>query len=104
MAHIKKRLTPEQFDAIRPHLISYEAKNVAALRRILVDGHMQKDIARELTVSEAAVSAMVGRAWKTHQEHGIRPEGWKNVNVSLPAGMAEVVEEMARVAQARIRE
>lgn len=99
----KKKLTEKEFDTIRVHLNKFNNKNIEAIRRILVDGIMQKDIAAELGMSKEAVSAMVARAWTAHLKHGVRPEGWRTVEVVLPEEYAEVVEELANVLQTRRR-
>jgi len=99
----KKKLTEREFDSIRVYLNKFSEKNIDATRRILVDGIMQKDIAAELGMSKEAVSAMVARAWMAHLKHGVPPEGWRTVEVILPAEYAEVVEELANVLQTRGR-
>lgn len=99
----KKRLTATEFGSIKLHLGNFEKKNVDALRRILVDGAMQKDIATELGTSKEAVSAMVGRAWKIHLQHGRRPEGWRTVEVTLPKEYADVIEQLADILHTRIK-
>lgn len=99
----KKKLTEIEFDSIRVHLSKFSNKNIDAIRKILVDGIMQKDIAAELGMSKEAVSAMVARAWTAHIKHGVRPEGWRTVEVVLPAEYADVVEELANVLQTRGR-
>lgn len=99
----KKKLTEREFESIRVYLNKFSSKNIDAIRRILVNGIMQKEIALELGMSKEAVSAMVARAWAAHLKHGTRPEGWRTVEVVLPAEYAEVVEELANVLQTRMR-
>lgn len=99
----KKTLTVEEFEWIRPHLSRIEEKNLMAIRRVLVDGVMQKDIAAELSLTKEAVSAMVARVWRTHVKHGIRPLGWEKVEVVLPAEMVQVVHEMAKIARTKAK-
>jgi DNA-binding MarR family transcriptional regulator len=99
----KKKLTELEFDSIRLYLNKFSTKNIEAIRRILVDGVMQKEIATELGMSKEAVSAMVARAWAAYLKHGVRPEGWRTVEVVLPVEYAEVVEELANVLQTRGR-
>jgi FixJ family two-component response regulator len=99
----KKRLTASEFETIRPYLERFEEKNVDAIRRVLVEGVMQKVIVEELGLTKEAVSAMVSRAWKAHMEHGERPAGWVKVEVVLPAQMAEVVQEMANIVWKKAR-
>lgn len=96
MGSSRKRLTAGEFEQIRPHLNQrFAEKNVEALERVLVDGRMQKDIARELNLTPEAVSAMVKRAWDKHVELGLRPEGWEVVSVALPPELARHVRAMA---------
>jgi len=99
---VRKRLTLEEFDFIRPHLERQKEQNIEHIRRILVDGMKQRDVATELQITEQGVSAMVARAWRTHVEFGSRPEGWRAVNVALPDNVADVVEEMADIARRRM--
>lgn len=96
-----KTLTPDEFNAIRPHLERFEGKNVEAVRRILVEGAKQKDIAIELELSKEAVSTMVGRAWNLHLKHGRRPPGWETVTVALPPDYVKLVKLMANIARGR---
>jgi FixJ family two-component response regulator len=98
-----KRLTPEEFDAIRPHLARMKDRNVEAIRAMLVEGRPQKEVAVELDVSAVAVSSMVRSAWEYHITHGARPEGWVNVNVVLPPDMAQLVKEMERTARENLK-
>jgi hypothetical protein len=99
----KKRLTADEFDALRPHLQRFDKQNIVAIRRVLVCGDKQKDVAAELNLSKEAMSAMVVRAWKIHLEHGDRPEGWVKVEAVLPPHIAEVVQEMANIARTKAR-
>ena len=101
----KKRLTAEEFEVIRAHLErrDFEDKNVRAIRRVLVDGVMQKDIVAELGLTKEAVSSLISRAWKLHVEHGERPPGWRKVEVVLPPEYADLVELMANLARNRAK-
>lgn len=99
----RKRLTPDEFDFIRPYLERQKEENIEHVRRILVDGLKQRALANELGITIQGVSAMVTRAWNTHVEHGARPVGWRVVQVALPDHVADVIEEMADIARRRIR-
>jgi orotate phosphoribosyltransferase-like protein len=99
---LRKRLTPGEFDFIRPHLERQKEENIEHIRRVLVKGVKQRDIANELHMTVQGVSAMVARVWKTHVEHGARPDGWRAVHVTLPGNVADVVEEMADIARRRM--
>lgn len=99
----RKRLTPSEFDFIRPHLERQKEQNIEHVRRILVDGVKQRDLADELGMTVQGVSAMVRRAWSTHVEHGERPAGWRVVHVTLPDYVADVIEELADIARRRMR-
>lgn len=94
----RKRLTSEEFDALLPYLGKFTKENIAAVRAVLVDDRMQKDVAAELDVSFKTVSVMVGTVWDRHIEHGSRPEGWEVVKLVLPPALAKVAKEMARTA------
>lgn len=98
-----KALTAEEFEYLRPHLARFEKKNLEAVRRVLVDGVMQKDIALEMNLTKEAVSAMVARAWKAHLEFGERPTGWVKVEVVLPPDMARLVHEMVKISRTKAK-
>lgn len=101
----KNRLTAEEFEVIRPHLErrDFEEKNIRAIRRVLVDGVMQKDIVAELSLSKEAVSSLISRAWKIHVEYGERPPGWRRVEVVLPPEYADMVEVLADMLRKRAK-
>lgn len=101
----KNRLTADEFEVIRPHLErrDFEEKNIRAIRRVLVDGVMQKDIVAELSLSKEAVSSLISRAWKIHVEHGERPPGWRRVEVVLPPEYADMVEVLADMLRKRAK-
>lgn len=100
-----KRLTAEEFEVIRPHLErrDFEEKNIRAIRRVLVEGAMQKEIVVNLEMTKTAVSSLISRAWKIHLEHGERPPGWRKVEVVLPDEYADVVENLATIARSRVK-
>lgn len=98
----RKRLTQGEFDFIRPHLERQKEANIEHIRRVLVEGVKQRDVAAELRMTVQGVSAMVSRAWKTHVDLGMRPDGWRSVHVTLPENVADVVEEMASIARRRL--
>ena len=99
----EKKLTAGEFKTIEPYLERLDGKNIDAIRRVLVDGMKQKDIAAELKLTKEAVSAMVARAWRAHLEHGERPEGWVKVEAVLPPQMAEVVRAMATIVRKKAK-
>lgn len=101
----KKRLTAAEFDVILPHLRKrqFEERNINAIRRVLVDGVMQKEIVAELGLTKEAVSSLISRAWKSHLEHGECPPGWRRVQVALPSEYADVVEGLAVMARKRAK-
>jgi len=97
----KKKLTAKEFETVRVYLGNFSDRNIDAIRRILVNGTMQKDIALELGMSKEAVSAMVSRVWKVHLRHRLCPAGWRTVEVVLPSEYADVVEELANILHTR---
>ena len=98
----KKRLTAQEFAAIRPYLSRLKGRNVHALQQILVDGRTQTEIARELGITNKAVSQMVSRVWQFHIDHGERPNGWTSISVTLPPDMADMVKDMERKAREKL--
>lgn len=101
----KKRLTAAEFDLILPHLQRrhFEERNISAIRRVLVEGVMQKQIVAELGLTKEAVSSLINRAWKSHLEHGECPPGWRRVEVILPPEYADLVEGLAILARKRTK-
>lgn len=94
-----KRLGPEEFEALLPHLERLGERNINGARAIMVDGRPQKQVAEEMGVSKATASAFVCRVWEAHIEFGTRPPGWINLNVTLPPELADVVKDMERKAR-----
>ena len=102
---IKKRLTASEFEEIRLHLENrnFDEKNIRAIKRVLVDNVLQKEIVAELNLTKEAVSSLISRAWKIHMEYGQRPLGWRKVEVVLPPEYADVVEELAALIHNRAK-
>jgi hypothetical protein len=98
-----KRLTVDEFNVLLPHLAALKKRNVEAIRSILVDGRKQTEVASELEMTVQAVSAMVGKAWQQHVEHGARPAGWVCVQATLPAELADTVKDMERNARNKLK-
>ena len=99
----RKALTAEEFDWLRPYLGRIEERNLRAVRRVLVDGLMQKQIASDMGLTKEAVSALVSRAWNAHLRYGERPPGWVKVEVVLPPDMARLVYEMVKIARTKAK-
>jgi hypothetical protein len=99
----KKSLTASEFESLQPYLVKkrFGDKSIEAIRRVLVEQAIQKDIAAELNITKEAVSAMVSRAWKLQMEHGSRPAGWVKVEAILPPDFAEIVQSMENIARLR---
>lgn len=98
-----KRLAPEEFEALRPHLERLGERNIDGARAIMVDGRPQKQVAAAMGVSKATASAFVCRVWEAHIAFGTRPPGWVNVSVTLPPDLAELVKDMERKARDKYR-
>jgi DNA-binding MarR family transcriptional regulator len=98
----RKRLTQSEFDFIRAHLERQKQEHIEHIRRVLVERAKQRDIADELQMTVQGVSAMVARAWRTHVEHGERPDGWRAVHITLPEDVADLVEDLAQIARKRM--
>lgn len=96
---VKKQLTEQEFDLIRPRLSRYKASNIQGLYQILVKGKKQVDVAHQLAVSSNAISRLVNKAWLLHIKHGQRPKGWVSISVTLPPELAEMVKHMEQKAR-----
>lgn len=99
----RKRLSAGEFEALLPHITRMEERNINAVRQILVYGRKQKELVAALRISKEAVSNMVSKVWQLHLEHSGRPDGWVNVNVTLPSDLAEVVVGMEKIALSKAK-
>ncbi|KQH72932.1 TrfB-related DNA-binding protein [Xylella fastidiosa subsp. sandyi] len=97
-----KKITSQDFEKLRPYLSRFKEQNIEAIRKILVDGQQQTNVANTLGVTNKAVSYMVRKAWQTYIKHGERPEGWISISVTLPPDMAELVKDIERKAREKL--
>jgi hypothetical protein len=95
---MKKRLTPEQFNAAIQGLeVGQQTIDIA--RGVLVDGKSQATFVAALGLTKGAVSQAVGRVWAAFQR--TCPEGFERVTVILPAHQAYIVKKWAKDARKR---
>ncbi len=99
----RKKLTLDEFEKIRPHLARVESRKVEAVRRVLVEGVLQKNVAAEMKLSTVTISTLVSRAWQVHLDHGERPDGWVAVETVLPPEIADAVLELARIIRSKVK-
>ena len=88
-----RRLTADEFDALRPRLGRLALGTVAVARSVLVEGLRPIDAAGRFGISRQRVHGIVKRF-----EAAIRqvPSGWRRVEVWLPPDLVAQVEAMAR--------
>lgn len=87
-----RRLTAEQFAAIAPLLTNMGAAQLAAARRVLVDGEIRRVVAADHGSSHQAVSQFVDRVWEAAQAWSGAPglpPGWEVVELAVPAEVAQ---------------
>lgn len=85
-------MKPEQFEEVA-RTTRIEAKNLAAVRAVLVDGRQQKEVAEEYGLSKQQLYATVQRIMKRAQEV---PQGWVKVETWLPPAAADEVRAIER--------
>jgi len=95
MAHA--RMTPAEFDALRPVIGRMAADSIDVARRVLVDGLTQAEVATTYNMSRQRVFGILQRFQMASQSV---PHGWRKVEVWLPPELADQVEEMAERARA----
>ncbi len=93
-----RRVTAEQFDAVRPYLSSLSEKRIEQARLAMVDGALLKDIADREGVSPNAISKLVRQVWETLERQNILtteselevlPPGWERVTLTAPKDFIE---------------
>lgn len=91
----QKRLTKREFDhALRRVDLSVDVTE--RVRRVLVGGERQVDVAASAGVGANSISTQVNRVWRAHLENQTLPAGMERVSVVLPADKAEIVRAWAR--------
>ncbi|KND60982.1 hypothetical protein BVER_00865c [Candidatus Burkholderia verschuerenii] len=106
---IQRKLTPEEFEAIKPRLKRMSQRNVDAAYQVLVNDKTQSEIARELGVTQQSIGDAVNAVWKHFQKHyeqesGLAiPSDWIKVSALLPPEMAKVVTQMEKSARDKLR-
>lgn len=91
----QKRLTKREFDQALRRLDLSDA-GAGRVRRVLVGGERQVDVARDAQVGANSISAQVNRVWRAHLENMSLPPDLERVSVVLPADKAEIVRAWAR--------
>lgn len=105
---LKRQLTPEEFDSLRPRLTRMKPENVEAAYQVLVAGKTQSAMARDLGVTQQAVLDAVNGVWRHfvtqyEKKTGIKyPADWIKVSAVLPPEMAEVVSQMEKSAREKL--
>ena len=94
----KIKITEQEFDKIRCHFSAMKPRNIDGIFQIMVCGRKQVDVAKELEITNRAVSQMVRKAWGVYRENMALPDGWINITVKLPTEIAEMVKDMERKA------
>ncbi len=91
---MKKRLTPEQFQAcIKKMEIGNQTIEIA--RGVLVEGKSQTLFAKSFGLTKGAVSQAVQRVWSAFEDTNL-PEGYERVTEVLPEHQAFIVRKWAQ--------
>jgi len=85
MATSRRRMTPAEFDAIRP-LLNISQQRIEAARAALVDGVAQQTIATPLGWTRQSVQNSVAVVWNTLLKYREGQSRSTNANVVLPPG------------------
>ncbi|MBC1154416.1 hypothetical protein FSG43_022615 [Escherichia coli] len=91
------KMTPQEFDELRPRLGRLSLDTVELAREVLVVGKTQSEVARNHGLTRQRVSGMVSRVIAAANEI---PRGWEKVEVWLPPDLAEQVRGMEADAKA----
>lgn len=87
-----ERLTPEEFEALRPRLGRHTVDTVDLARRVLVDGNSQSQVAKETGYSRQRIYQIVRRVRELVADV---PPLWEQVSVWLPPEQAAKARQMA---------
>jgi len=94
------KLTAEEFERLLPRLGRQTVDTAFIVRRVLVDGVPQSDVAREVGLTRQRVSKLVQIATAAFEEI---PREWERVEEWLPPDLAAQVREMAKVARQKVK-
>ncbi len=97
----KSKMTPEEFDALRPRLGRLSLDTVALAREVLVDGRSQVDVAKGHGITKQRVSGMVARV--IDAAHDV-PATWQRVEVWVPPELVDQVRQLEAQARAALQE
>jgi hypothetical protein len=105
---MKRTLTPEEFDALRPRLKRMKPESITSAYQVLVEGKTQLAVAAERSVTQQSIYDAVSTVWRHYQtdyedRSGLKiPADWRKVTAVLPPEMAEVVTQMEKSAREKL--
>lgn len=97
----KPRMTPDEFDALRPRLGRLSLDTVELAREVLVDGRSQVEVAKGHDITKQRVSGMVARVLAAAQDV---PVTWQRVEVWVPPELVDQVRQLEAKARAALQE
>ena len=93
------RMTPEEFERLRPRLGRVSAATAAIAREVLVDGLSLTEAGQRNGLTRQRVLGIVRRV---QAAASAVPNSWRRVEVWLPPQLAAEVEEMAQRARSEL--
>lgn len=93
------KMTPEEFDALRPRIGRLALDTVQIAREVLVDDDSQADVARRHGISRQRVNSAVNRVIAAANEI---PADWERVEVWLPPELAANVRQVEAEARSKL--
>ncbi|MCD5327980.1 TrfB-related DNA-binding protein [Chromobacterium piscinae] len=99
----KKRLTEAEFSQVKALFPKMKARNMEAAYACMVDGRIQRVVAKEIGITDKAMCQIIGRIWIKFQAEVQRPAGWQIITVCLPPDQVNQVRQMEEEARKLIK-
>ncbi len=106
---VKRRIPQEVFDhVVRPYLWRLDPLRLEAVRRVMVDGMLWKEVAATPGVAASALSKAVSKGWKVVDDAeqtaasasvdvapaADLPAGWVNLHIQAPASLVSEIRNL----------
>jgi len=97
---VKPKMTPQEFEAARPHFGRLTDDTIEMARLILVEGQSQTDVARQYELTRWRVSLAVKQVLTVVDNI---PKGWVKLEIWLPPTMASKVRDMVEKVKQQVK-